>query len=32
MGNKHFENGVIKSIPKSWDETEIKNMLERPIF
>ena len=28
MGNKHFENGVIKSIPKSWDETEIKNMLE----
>ena len=28
MANKHFENGVIKSIPKSWTETEIQKMLE----
>ena len=28
MANKHFENGVIKSIPKKWSEAEIKKMLE----
>lgn len=28
MANKHFINGVIKSEPKSWDNEEIKKLLD----
>jgi len=29
MANKHLENGVIKSKPKSWSKTEVEALLEQ---